>query len=99
MDKNITRLLNIDPTGKEMFAYRYAYDGNGNQILKEENEKVTAYSYDALNRLKEVIYPGDIRERFEYDANGNRLKREYGDILEQYEYDNCNRLIQKIKKA
>jgi len=28
--------------------------------LKEENEKVTAYSYDALNRLKEVIYPGDI---------------------------------------
>jgi len=58
MDKNITRLLNIDPTGKEMFAYRYAYDGNGNQILKEENEKVTAYSYDALNRLKEVIYPG-----------------------------------------
>jgi len=99
MDKNITRLLNIDPTGKEMFAYRYAYDGNGNQILKEENEKVTAYSYDALNRLKEVIYPGDIRERFEYDANGNRLKREYGDILEQYEYDNCNRLIQKIKNG
>jgi len=45
-----------------MFAYRYAYDGNGNQILKEENEKVTAYSYDALNRLKEVIYRGYKRE-------------------------------------
>ena len=99
LDKNITRLLNIDPSGKEMFMYRYAYDGNGNQILKEENDKVTAYSYDALNRLEEVIYPGQIKERFTYDANGNRLKREFGDIWEHYEYDNCNRLIQRIKNG
>ncbi len=99
LDKNITRLLNIDPSGKEMFMYRYAYDGNGNQILKEENDKVTAYSYDALNRLEEVIYPGQVKERFTYDANGNRLKREFGDIWEHYEYDNCNRLIQRIKNG
>jgi len=99
MDKKIKELLNIDPTGKEMFVYRYAYDGNGNPILKEENEKVTAYSYDTLNRLKEVVYPRNIRERFEYDANGNRIKRECGDILEQYEYDSCNRLVQRIKNG
>jgi len=99
LDKNITRLLNTDPTGKEMFVYKYAYDGNGNPILKEENGKVTAYGYDALNRLQEVIYPGNVKERFTYDANGNRLKREFRDILEQYEYDNCNRLIQRIKNG
>jgi len=48
----ITRLLNTDPTGKEMFVYKYAYDGNGNPILKEENGKVTAYGYDALNACR-----------------------------------------------
>jgi len=32
LDKNITRLLNTDPTGKEMFVYKYAYDGNGNRF-------------------------------------------------------------------
>lgn len=82
-NKKITRLSNMDPSGKEMIMYRYAYDGNGNQILKEENENVTSYRYDALNRLQEVMYPGQIKERFTYDANGNRLKREFGDILEQ----------------
>jgi len=34
-----------------MFVYKYAYDGNGNPILKEENGKVTAYGYDALKPL------------------------------------------------
>lgn len=58
LDKKITRLSNMDPSGKEMIMYRYAYDGNGNQILKEENENVTSYRYDALNRLQEVMYPG-----------------------------------------
>jgi len=61
-----------------MFVYKYAYDGNGNPILKEENGKVTAYGYDALNRLQEVIYPGNVKERLRMmrTATGSRESSE-----------------------
>jgi len=58
----------------------YAYDNNGNLIIKTENPgRVTSYNYDGASRLISLstIFDGSQRDvyNFEYDGDGNRLSK------------------------
>ncbi|MBN2488770.1 MAG: RHS repeat protein, partial [Methanosarcinaceae archaeon] len=58
----------------------YAYDNNGNTILKTENPgRVTSYGYNGENRLISLSKIFDKSQRdlynFEYDGDGNRISK------------------------
>ena len=93
-DKNITALVNRNPQGGSISSYSYTYDYSGNQLTKSENGAVTAYTYDELNRLKTVNYPGLGLETYTYDNAGNRLSKVLGSENTTYAYDERNRLTQ-----
>jgi len=95
-DKNISEISAINNEGIELLKHIYAYDKNGNQVKKQENESVTLYHYDSLNRLSKVVYP-DAEEVFLYDKAGNRTSRKFRNITTLYGYDNRNRLLEMIE--
>jgi RHS repeat-associated protein/uncharacterized repeat protein (TIGR01451 family) len=53
----------------------YEYDFNGNKTKETDaNHNATQYRYDGLNRLSQIIYPGNNGTRqFTYDFRGNKL--------------------------
>jgi RHS repeat-associated protein len=73
---------------------RYVLDANGNRTQLTDNDGVTAFGYDALNRLSSAGYPsipsGPAAENptYTYDAAGNRL----GDGTSTYGYDDSDRI-------
>ncbi len=80
-------------------------DNNGNVIRKNHAGRSTTFSYDRLNRLTGVMYPGgDGKVTYRYDYNGNltELKRTYdnGGINSTYtmSYDGGNRLTAEHKR-
>jgi RHS repeat-associated protein len=72
-----------------------SYDAVGNLITKtDENSNVTAFSYDALNRLKTVTYPAAGDTRYTYDSRNNLTSiTDANENVTTYAYDNLNRLI------
>lgn len=98
-DKNITSLINKNQNGTTISSFAYTYDNNGNQLTRVENEQTTTYTYDQLNRLAQVQYPGSVQESFEYDNAGNRTKKTTGAITTDYVYDQLNRLTQSTENA
>ena len=71
----VTRMVHTHH-GAPIATYAYAYDANGNRTTQRVTqggaEEVTAYTYDAANRLLAVVYP-DVTTTYTYDAAGNRL--------------------------
>ena len=71
------RLVEIEHThhGALMSRYAYRYDANGNRteeaVTQGDITDVTAYAYDAINRLTQVSRP-DRFTRYTYDAASNR---------------------------
>ncbi|MBI4707278.1 MAG: RHS repeat protein, partial [Candidatus Omnitrophica bacterium] len=52
-----------------------------------------SYTYDALNRIAQVVYPGNKAVGYQYDVNSNRIKLIYPDTsFITYNYDELNRL-------
>jgi len=51
----------------------FTYDANGNRISITHGV-VTAYAYDAANRLKQVVR-GDNVSTYEYDGDGNKISQ------------------------
>lgn len=101
-EKQLTQLQMRGKEGEVFFSYLYAYDWNGNQILKQGKEGSlssgkTEYTYDAMQRLKQVCYPDGTEEVFGYDLAGNRIYKREGNQEEQYTYDKRNRLEQYLK--
>ncbi|UCD52921.1 MAG: hypothetical protein JSW27_09825 [Phycisphaerales bacterium] len=72
----------------------YAYDLTGKLLEVTDNTGSTAYTYDAVDRLVGVGYPGGKGVAYEYDDNGNRTKLTYPDSSYiTYEYDELSRLV------
>jgi RHS repeat-associated protein len=61
-----------------LLSHEYTYDANGNRLTQVETNggppETTSYTYDALNRLESVAYPGGASATYEYDAVGNRTR-------------------------
>ncbi len=54
----------------------YAYDANGNLVGRTDpNRNVTAYAYDALDRLTRVIPADGVPVTYGYDRAGNLIQR------------------------
>ncbi len=53
----------------------FGYDANGNMVSKTESGTVTAYTYDAENRLTKVVKNGSTIGQYEYDGDGGRTKK------------------------
>lgn len=73
----------------------YTLDALGNRISMADSSGTTAYSYDDLNRLTNVVYPTGIpgTVSYSYDPMGNRqTKIEDGNIT-SYTYDAADRLL------
>jgi len=66
-------------------VYTYTYDAVGNRLARGVDGEVTAYVYDAANRLTSA---GGVE--YTWDQNGNLLD----DGVRTYEYEHANRLIQ-----
>ena len=115
-DKNYKNIVTKTADGEILLDYSYQYDGNGNRIQKIGADHVTkhagndssigttTYTYDSLQRLREVSYPTGEMEQFQYDNAGNRILKKYGAMdsfrtgsyLEEcYQYDNRNRLVER----
>ncbi|MDR0569952.1 MAG: InlB B-repeat-containing protein [Clostridiales Family XIII bacterium] len=82
--------------GTILEAYAYAYDGEGNMTAKTDAKGVTAYTYDALNRLEAVTEPSGRLTAYAYDGAGNRLTEEVTEngatVVTTYSYNEENRL-------
>lgn len=74
-----------------LLGCHYRYDGNGNRTEKNQLQGTTTYTYDTMNRLQRVEYPGRKEELF-YDKAGNWTKRVCNGMEELYRYDKRNRL-------
>lgn len=89
-DRNLTGLKTM--LGNEVLAENhYRYDGNGNRLEKMTKQGTTAYTYDSINRLTKVEYPGRKEELF-YDKAGNRTRRVSSGMEELYRYNQRNEL-------
>lgn len=73
---------------------QYTLDANGNRTQMRDNDGISAFSYDALNRLTNASYPaisggpsaGNVP--YAFDPAGNRT----GEGATSYEYDAANRI-------
>ena len=73
----------------------YSYNVSANQITKtDEDGAQIQYTYDDLNRLTQISYPGSTTATFGYDGRGNLITAanenisytfgyNYNDLLEQ----------------
>ena len=94
-DRSLTSLRTT--LGSEVLAdNHYRYDGNGRRVEKQQIQGLTTYTYDSMNRLSVVEYPGQKEELF-YDRAGNRTRRICGGEEELYRYDSRNRLTAHTK--
>ncbi|WP_213431649.1 hypothetical protein, partial [Paenibacillus dendritiformis] len=82
---------------RELMRHTYSYDNNGNQIAKMEHHQLTLYSYDPLNRLREVDYGSGAQESYSYDPAGNRIRRVLDGHATSYAYDSRNRLLSLVE--
>ncbi|MGI8446672.1 MAG: hypothetical protein ACR2MP_05700 [Streptosporangiaceae bacterium] len=71
------------------------YDANGNRSQMVNSSGTTTYTWDSLNRLTTVRFPGGKTIGYGYDPAGNRLTITYqylsGSPTVHYSYDADNR--------
>ena len=94
-DRNLIG-LKIQCGGSLLADNRYAYDGNGNRLEKQQLSGTTRYVYDALNQLVKAEYHTYGEELF-YDRAGNRTRRRSAGVEEVYAYDAGNHLLSYMK--
>jgi RHS repeat-associated protein len=87
-------ILTTTPNKGTLISVSYVYDRAGNRIQMADNEGITNYSYDTLNRLVAVTYPDNSFQRFSYDADGNRSTLTDTTGTTNYTYDAVDRLTQ-----
>jgi RHS repeat-associated protein len=74
-------------------SFTYTYDAAGNRTSVTATDGTETYSYDALDRLTTVQYPGGASTSFTYDAAGNRLTQNRNGTLTTYTYDAAGELL------
>ena len=65
-------ITNSAPSGATISFFNYSYDERGNRVSMATGAGVAAYTYDALNQLTGVRYPGGRQVSYAYDSLGNR---------------------------
>ena len=80
--------------------YKYSYDlmGNKTSIEKQRRNLVQEngsyeFSYDPLNRLKEITKDGQLLRNYGYDCFGNRVYKKEAKGKTYYQYNQINQLI------
>jgi RHS repeat-associated protein len=89
-----------DPSGRlasETFAdgtqTTYHYDGRDNLAWTTDPSGTTTLTYDNIDQLKEVDYPGGLFLKYTYDAGGRRQQMvDQSGFTVNYTYDNAGRL-------
>ncbi len=95
------RGLLVEETSDERGTTIYRYDEAGNLKYRKDAEAIeVTFGFDAMNRLIEIDYPGDLDVTYTYDVastNGmGRLSRESKtDNSIDYSYDDFGRLIRE----
>jgi RHS repeat-associated protein len=71
----------------------YHYDGRGNLAWTTDPSGTTTFTYDNIDQLKEVDYPGGLFLKYTYDDAGRRSQMvdQTGDMI-NYSYDDVGRL-------
>jgi RHS repeat-associated protein len=74
----------------------FTYDANGNRTgathKKAGQSYQYIYTYDILNRLKMITYPGNKQTFFDYDESSNVISRSETGYSTQYVYDVYSRV-------
>jgi RHS repeat-associated protein len=65
-------LAHTHPTHGTITTVTYTVDNVGNRLTMVDPDGATAYTYDALHRLKTVAYPDGELVTYAYDPMGNR---------------------------
>ena len=78
-----------DATGRleGVGATEFAYDADGNLVLRKDQSGTSRYEYDAEGRLTKVSMPGDRIVRFSYGPFGERIWREEDGKRAYFLYD------------
>jgi RHS repeat-associated protein len=74
-------------------SFAYTYDGAGNRKSVISAAGTETYTYDALDRLTNVSYPGGPTVAYTYDAAGNRKTETRGGSSTTYAYDDAGQLV------
>lgn len=98
--KGDTTSYTYTPSGKpDTVSYQdgamvsYTYDQSDNLVQMQDSLGVSAYAYDALNRLTGVTDPNGFSMAYRYDAAGNVTQLTYpGGKTVSCTYDELNRL-------
>jgi RHS repeat-associated protein len=73
-------------------SFAYTYDPAGNRKTVTTASGTETYTYDSLNRLTDVSYPGGPNVSYTYDAAGNRLTETRGGTTTNYGYGSSGQL-------
>jgi RHS repeat-associated protein len=91
--------------GGKAYTINYAYDAVGNRTSMTTPWGQYSYTYDALNRLADIINPQGITVAFNYDAMGRRTSKKIfkatPELLSEtaYTYDAAGQLLSITNKA
>jgi RHS repeat-associated protein/uncharacterized repeat protein (TIGR01451 family) len=79
----------------------YTLDNVGNRLTMLDQDGITSYTYDALNRLIGVAYPTGSPSSviYAYDPMGNRLSMAEDGVTTTYNYDGADRLTSLVKSG
>jgi RHS repeat-associated protein len=88
----VSDILTTSPISGKLLAVSYLYDQVGNRIQMANDEGMTNYSYDALDRLTAVAYPDGTFQQFGFDPSGNRTVLTDTLGITRYTYDDADRL-------
>jgi RHS repeat-associated protein len=76
-----------------LLSFAYTYDDAGRRTSVTTAEGTESYTYDALDRLTQVSYPGGPTVSYTYDAAGNRKTETRGGNTTNYNYDAAGQLV------
>ncbi len=97
-DNLLHTLTNTRADGTVIDNYSYTYDAAHNETSKVDAKGSTAYTYDALNRLKTVTEPNGRTTSYTFDRAGNREREAISEgsntTVNYYRYNEQNRLFE-----
>jgi RHS repeat-associated protein len=93
---SLTQSYTVPGRGTVTLGLSYQYDAAGNRTQMTDTQsggtQVTAFGYDALNRLTAAHYPNGDLVSYGYDAAGNRLSQTTNGVTVTNTFDNASRM-------